>query len=171
MDVQRRREREWADVPWVAQGPPAPPSVRPSVGPGAREAVGPAVAPSGPQPLVRGAPRPPRPPYAPPPRLPTQGPATCGARWTLVKREQWGAAALRANHDPMGAVARITLHHTDEHAGMRGRPDAEVVRAIQTYHQGQLGWADIGYHYLVGTDGRIYEGRALSAQPRRATSS
>lgn len=81
-----------------------------------------------------------------------------------MKREQWGAASLRANHDPMGAVARITVHHTDEHAGMRGRPDAEVVRAIQAYHQGQLGWADIGYHYLVGSDGRIYEGRALSAQ-------
>ncbi len=154
------REREWADVPWVGQGPPAPPSMRP----GAREVAGPAAVPAPCQPLVRSVPRPPRPPYAPPPRLPTRSPTTCDAGWTLVKREQWGAAALRANHDPMGAVARITLHHTDEHAGMRGRPDAEVVRAIQAYHQGQLGWADIGYHYLVGTDGRIYEGRALSAQ-------
>jgi N-acetylmuramoyl-L-alanine amidase len=47
---------------------------------------------------------------------------------------------------------------------MRGRSDTEVVRAIQAYHRDTLGWADIGYHYLVGRDGRVYEGRALTAQ-------
>jgi N-acetylmuramoyl-L-alanine amidase len=64
----------------------------------------------------------------------------------------------------MGRITRITLHHTDEHPGMRGKADGDVVRAIQRYHQETQGWADIGYHYLVGTDGRIYEGRAASVQ-------
>ena len=39
-----------------------------------------------------------------------------------------------------------------------------MVHAIQAYHRDSLGWADIGYHYLVGRDGRVYEGRALTAQ-------
>ena len=87
-----------------------------------------------------------------------------GSGWRLVTRSEWGAQPLKGNHDPMGAIQRITLHHTDEHDGTRGRSDAEVVRAIQSYHRDNLGWADIGYHYLVGHDGRVYEGRALSAQ-------
>lgn len=97
-------------------------------------------------------------------RSPGRALASAGPGWTLVSREQWGAQCLRANHDPMQAVTRITLHHTDEHAGMRGKADADVVRAIQRYHQDQQGWADIGYHYLVGRDGRIYEGRSTAVQ-------
>jgi hypothetical protein len=139
--------REWSDVPWVeGAAPPLPPPssarvVAPPCPPTALAAARPAVAP-------------PRPP-APVPRRPA---------FALVSRAAWGAEPLKGNHDPMGRIERITLHHTDEHAGMRGRSDLEVVRAIQTYHRDTLGWADIGYHYLVGRDGRIYEGRALTAQ-------
>jgi N-acetylmuramoyl-L-alanine amidase len=148
-------QRQWADVPWVAQGVPPPPTSRAS-----------APAPAPPMCPPRAVVAPACPPQRPVsvPACPPRAPATGGAGWTMVARAAWGAQPLRANHDPLGAVSRITLHHTDEHAGMRGRPDAEVVRAIQRYHQDQLGWADIGYHYLVGTDGRVYEGRALAAQ-------
>lgn len=150
--------RDWSEVPWVATGPSPvpPPPTRPvllaSVPPPVRPASCPPVAP----PSV--------PPRAPLPPSPLCRPPAGGAGWRLVSREAWGAAALKGNHDPMGAISRITLHHTDEHAGMRGRSDAEVVRAIQAYHRDTLGWADIGYHYLVGRDGRVYEGRAVSAQ-------
>jgi N-acetylmuramoyl-L-alanine amidase len=91
-------------------------------------------------------------------------PAPRARAFQLVSRTAWGAEPLKGNHDPMGVIQRITLHHTDEHAGMQGRADLEVVHAIQAYHRDTLGWADIGYHYLVGRDGRIYEGRALTAQ-------
>ena len=33
------------------------------------------------------------------------------------------------------------------------------VRGTQNYHMDSLGWSDIGYNYLIGDDGRIYEGR------------
>jgi N-acetyl-anhydromuramyl-L-alanine amidase AmpD len=68
----------------------------------------------------------------------------------------------------MGAVGRITLHHTAEVPGMEGRDDAEVVRAIQRYHRDHLDWADIGYHWLVGRDGRVYEGREAGVQGAHA---
>ena len=34
-----------------------------------------------------------------------------------------------------------------------------VVRAIQDYHMDSNGWSDIGYSFLVGGDGNVYEGR------------
>jgi hypothetical protein len=38
------------------------------------------------------------------------------------------------------------------------------VKAIQDYHQFDLGWVDIGYHFLVGENGKVYEGRGWNRQ-------
>lgn len=35
------------------------------------------------------------------------------------------------------------------------------VRLIQTFHMESKNWDDIGYNYLIGGDGAIYEGRGL----------
>ena len=88
--------------------------------------------------------------------------------YTLVRRADWGAAALRENHDPMARVRRITVHHTAELANMDAKSDADLVRAVQVFHQETRGWADIGYHYLIGRDGKVYEGRPLHAQGAHA---
>ena len=32
-------------------------------------------------------------------------------------------------------------------------------RAIQNYHMDSNGWSDIGYSFLIGGDGNVYEGR------------
>jgi hypothetical protein len=158
------RGKEWSDVPWVAQAaPPAAPAPRvvAYTGPSAIHPAPPMPAPTTPSP---GVAKPCSPCAVPPPMPDLRLPARRGPTWTLVTRAEWGAECLRANHDPMVSISRITLHHTDEHAGMRGKSDVDVVRGIQRYHQDQQGWADIGYHYLVGVDGRIYEGRASSVQ-------
>lgn len=84
--------------------------------------------------------------------------------YRVVRRADWGAESLKPNHDPMNGVRRITLHHTDEVPGIRARSDREIVAAIQRYHRNHLGWADIGYHYLIGRDGLVYEGRTATAQ-------
>lgn len=81
----------------------------------------------------------------------------------LVRREQWNAMQPGTNWDPMNGVRYVTLHHTDEYPGMRGLPDKQVVHNICRYHR-QLGWADIGYHYIVGRDGMVYEGRRVDRQ-------
>ena len=84
----------------------------------------------------------------------------------------WGGAhlGLKPNHDPMNGITRLTLHHTSEHPGMRGLNDREVIAKIAKYHRDVLGWADIGYHYLIGKDGKIYQGRSLLAQGAHAGS-
>ena len=41
---------------------------------------------------------------------------------------------------------------------------AEQLRGIQDYHMFTNGWSDIGYSFLVGGDGELYEGRGWNAE-------
>jgi hypothetical protein len=73
----------------------------------------------------------------------------------IVTREQWGASSTRCSSTD--SKYKMAIHHT---VTPSNDPESRV-RAIQRYHQDTRGWCDIGYHFLVGTDGRIYEGRPL----------
>ena len=74
----------------------------------------------------------------------------------IVTREQWGAIATRCTGSD-ASKRRFAIHHT-----VTGSSDpARQMRGIQSFHMNTLGWCDVGYHFLVGTDGRIYEGRPL----------
>lgn len=82
----------------------------------------------------------------------------------VIPRDQWTKRPVSSNADPMNGVQYITLHHTGEHLSSSGISDLEVVRRIERYHADHLGWAAIGYHFLIGRDGIIYEGRPLAWQ-------
>lgn len=56
-------------------------------------------------------------------------------------------------------VERIVIHHTAE-GNQKNRDDLTLIRGIYYYHAIVRGWGDIGYNYLVGQRGQIYEGRA-----------
>ncbi|MCK5685603.1 N-acetylmuramoyl-L-alanine amidase, partial [bacterium] len=62
------------------------------------------------------------------------------------------------------APAAIILHHSwiPTVAQYNG---ASTIRGIQNYHMNDVntGWADIGYHFLIGPDGLIYRGRPENA--------
>jgi N-acetylmuramoyl-L-alanine amidase len=68
----------------------------------------------------------------------------------------------------MDRVERITVHHTAELPAMTQRTDAELVRSVQAFHQDERGWADIGYHFVVGRAGDVFEGRPLDVQGAHA---
>ena len=36
--------------------------------------------------------------------------------------------------------------------------------SFQNYHMNSLGWSDVGYNFLIGEDGYIYEGRGFYRQ-------
>jgi hypothetical protein len=82
----------------------------------------------------------------------------------IMQRTSWSAEKTKSNVNPMNRVDRITLHHTSEYPGMNELNDIQTIQAIARYHRDHLGWADIGYHYLIGRDGRIYEGRPRQLQ-------
>ncbi|NXB99245.1 PGRP2 amidase, partial [Orthonyx spaldingii] len=80
----------------------------------------------------------------------------------IVPRCLWGARPYRGSpsllRPPLGSVF---LHHTLEPA----RPCrsfgacARAMRDMQRFHQDTRGWDDIGYSFVVGSDGYLYEGR------------
>ena len=80
----------------------------------------------------------------------------------IVTRAQWGAdeSIKRDTGDCTRAFYRVQqlfVHHT---AGSNydSHPEA-TMRAIYWYHTVRRGWCDIGYNFVIGWDGRIYEGR------------
>lgn len=121
--------------------------------------------PEAPPERLNSRPLPPTPPTPEPARpAPPEPTAVQGRGYELVRRSAWTSAPVKSNNTPMGTVTRITVHHTGEHAGLVGLPDMEVVRRIENYHRNEKRWAAIGYHFLVGKDGRIYEGRPVKFQ-------
>jgi hypothetical protein len=74
----------------------------------------------------------------------------------ITSREAWGARATRCTSRDSSRV-RFAIHHT-----VSGSTDPRrQVRGIQNYHMDSRGWCDVGYHFLIGIDGTIYEGRPL----------
>lgn len=81
------------------------------------------------------------------------------AKPTVLSRAQWKARPAKSGytkHSPQ----RIIVHHSylPSQAQYSG---AATIRGIQNYHMDDADtkWADIGYHFLIGPDGVIYEGR------------
>jgi len=74
----------------------------------------------------------------------------------IVTREMWGARASTCASNPV--KYRVTIHHTETPSENAERQ----VRAIQNYHKDTKRWCDIGYHFLIGVDGTIYEGCPLA---------
>jgi hypothetical protein len=52
----------------------------------------------------------------------------------------------------------MAIHHTETPTNDSMSPAARL-RQIQAYHMDVKGWCDIGYHFLVSRDGRLWEGR------------
>jgi N-acetylmuramoyl-L-alanine amidase len=80
----------------------------------------------------------------------------------IVSRAEWGAdesikkttGTCKRRFFP---VQQLFVHHT---AGTNFdvHPQA-TMRAIYWYHTVRRGWCDIGYNFVIGRDGTIYEGR------------
>ena len=82
----------------------------------------------------------------------------------VVPRGEWGAASPTGsftNH----TIDELTIHHAGTVTGVTG---PQQFQGWQGYHQ-SLGWPDLAYHFIVGRDGMIYEGRPFTAVGDTAT--
>ncbi|GFW95058.1 peptidoglycan-recognition protein 2 [Trichonephila clavipes] len=81
----------------------------------------------------------------------------------IVSRAQWGARTSRPSVALAVPVRHVFVHHTDGVTCSNQDTCSKVVRQIQNDHQKRKKYADIGYNFLVGGDGQIYEGRGWKA--------
>lgn len=96
----------------------------------------------------------------------------------ILSREAWHAEPARTGEmSPLrGQWSRITVHHSaesaDESQGGALAETAATVQRIQKVHMDRgndsFGWADIGYHFMIDSSGRILEGRGLEWQGAHA---
>ena len=100
------------------------------------------------------------------------------AAW-FVPRSKWADQPILLDRvTPMGRKPfRLTVHHSSSVTLSDGtREDGDpvkVLREIEDSHKKGKGknepFACIGYHFIVGADGRVYEGRPLAYQGAHAT--
>ncbi|THD21037.1 Peptidoglycan recognition protein 3 [Fasciola hepatica] len=77
----------------------------------------------------------------------------------LVNRAEWGALPSKKPFvNCSKPVVYVIIHHTVYPRECRGLNCRNSIRALQQYHF-SAGYSDIGYNFLVGTDGIVYEGR------------
>ena len=80
-----------------------------------------------------------------------------------VDRETWGESLELSNFNnsrvPMDVTHLVVHHSASEHAD--GDWPA-AVRSFYIFHTETNNWADIGYQWLVGGDGVIFQGRAFN---------
>ncbi|MDQ4065143.1 MAG: N-acetylmuramoyl-L-alanine amidase [Actinomycetota bacterium] len=80
----------------------------------------------------------------------------------VVTRAEWGAdESIRKKsgscQPAFYPLQQLLVHHT---AGRNFDPDPYgTMRAIAWYHTVQRGWCDIGYNFVIGPEGTVFEGR------------
>jgi hypothetical protein len=75
----------------------------------------------------------------------------------ILARATWGARETKLTADPANLdwdYTTVVLHHS----GRSGETDPRV---IQSKHMDKNKWDDVGYHFMLGPAGQIYEGRRL----------
>ena len=82
----------------------------------------------------------------------------------IVTRAEWGAnESLRDKHMDMSKTVKVAfVHHTAGTNNYGPKDGPAVVRGLYSYYIFSLGYADIGYNFLVDKYGHVYEGRAGS---------
>ncbi|MCM8540780.1 MAG: N-acetylmuramoyl-L-alanine amidase [Lentisphaeraceae bacterium] len=88
----------------------------------------------------------------------------------IISRSKWAKYRIKGNITPMGTVKKITVHHTDDGKALAKMSDLQFLQAMENHHRNTRKWACIGYHFIIGRDGKIYEGRPIKYQGAHASS-
>ncbi|XP_018331133.1 peptidoglycan recognition protein-like [Agrilus planipennis] len=77
----------------------------------------------------------------------------------IVPREQWNAAFPKDVIKLIGPVDIIIICHTATQNCNTSTACEKLIKSMQRYHMEEQRWWDIGYNFIVGGDGKVYEGR------------
>ena len=85
------------------------------------------------------------------------------SRPSTVPQSEWREGLQEPDYDPINHdVRHVIIHHS---AGNTNNADTRsVVRNIYLHHTQVNGWSDIGYNFVVGINGKIFEGRDAMGQ-------
>uniref|UniRef100_A0A182FJR0 Uncharacterized protein n=2 Tax=Anopheles albimanus TaxID=7167 RepID=A0A182FJR0_ANOAL len=75
----------------------------------------------------------------------------------IIRREQWDAERSTNVTYQLKPVAKVIIHHTTGDRCTTVASCKEMVLGVQSFHQKQNGWSDIGYNFLIGP-AQVFEG-------------
>ncbi|XP_030075528.1 peptidoglycan recognition protein 1 [Microcaecilia unicolor] len=79
---------------------------------------------------------------------------------SIVSRAAWGARPPRCNSPVMQSQRPMAIiHHTVTPSCYSLASCKRQLLGMQNYHMNSQKWCDIGYNFLIGEDGQVYEGR------------
>ncbi|KAG7154333.1 peptidoglycan-recognition protein SC2-like 1 [Homarus americanus] len=90
------------------------------------------------------------------------------SRLQFVTRAEWGARDPVSREPIIPPFSGVFVHHSAMARCNTSEECVAEVQEIQKLHMDKNGWDDIGYHFLVGEDGRVYEGRGWNARGAHA---
>lgn len=88
-------------------------------------------------------------------------PIICGALSTcpnIITRNDWNAREGLSKSLEQYPATHVLLHHSSTATCNSPANCAALVRSIQKIHMNRKRYRDIGYNFLIGEDGNIYEG-------------
>ncbi len=102
-------------------------------------------------------------PLAPRNHQPNRKEATCNEP-DFIPQDEWRFGLPEPSYTRRAtSVAHVIVHHSATFNTLTNY--ANVVRNIYLFHTQERKWSDIGYNYMVGQDGTIFEGRSSGIQP------
>ncbi|XP_068623432.1 peptidoglycan-recognition protein LB-like [Battus philenor] len=79
--------------------------------------------------------------------------------YKFFTRKDWGAEEATLVRPITKPVPYVVIHHTYLPAACNTTEQCfSAMKSMQNYHN-SLGWGDIGYHFCVGSNGGVFEGR------------
>ncbi|XP_076989709.1 peptidoglycan recognition protein 1 [Tamandua tetradactyla] len=78
---------------------------------------------------------------------------------SIVPRSEWRALPSKCTESLSLPVRYVVVSHTAGSTCNSPTSCEQQARNVQHYHAQTLGWCDVGYNFLIGEDGLVYEGR------------
>ncbi|XP_071487700.1 peptidoglycan-recognition protein SC1a-like [Diadema antillarum] len=88
----------------------------------------------------------------------------------IISRAEWGARPPVDSEPLSTPTPYAVIFHTVIQTCESADACKLSLRKIQNFHMDFRGWWDIGYNFLIGGDGNVYEGRGLERKGAHARS-
>lgn len=76
----------------------------------------------------------------------------------IIDRSRWGGQQTLSVEYVIIPVKNIIIHHTVTGECSTENECSSTLRNIQNFHMEQLEFHDIGYNFMIGGDGNVYQG-------------
>lgn len=91
-----------------------------------------------------------------------EGETDLGSNIHIFRRERWGGRPIQdgyQNRTLAHPIKLVVIGHTAGSQCMTVETCSTTLQSIQSMHV-KKGWIDVGYNYLIGGDGNVYEALA-----------